>query len=321
MDIAEAIEYRCDLCGGSSYTTDIPDVADNSGRAQELFSIVRCDSCGHFSTQPAPKPELMARYYPSQYYAHVDTAGTGKDRLKWYLKGKCYRGAAAGAEAVSVAMRGRLGRILAEPPPVANGRLLDVGCGAGEYVAFAQSQGWRVSGVETDDEAVEVGSKRGLDIVQGMAESLPFENCTFDVVRLWQVLEHTYSPTKVIAEINRIMKPGGHLLLSVPNFGGAQRRVLGKCWPHLDVPRHLHHFTAETLDRVLTAGGLRKVQNLYSGLPFFELRWRMAVCRLQGLDSASAVKLVLKSVISESAGRLAGNKDGVYLTWWVQKPV
>ncbi len=315
--------FKCDICGSKSYSVDLEDVPDNARLSQEHFSIVKCDNCLHRSTYPIPAIQELSKYYPETYYAHVGSKKSFRNKIKWSLKRQCYRNAMSGKassnHASTHAQCSRLGKFLAEPPLTGKRRLLDVGCGAGEYIRFAKSRGWQASGIEIDAKAVDSGIKAGLDIVQGSAESLPVESDSFDVVRMWHVLEHAYSPMAVLAEVNRVLRPRGFFLLSVPNFASSQRIVLGNCWPHLDVPRHLHHFNPESLKKALESNGFIKITSFYSGAPFLEIPWRLAICRSQGKNLFASTKLVTKSVTFEVLRRAARRDEGSLLTWWVQK--
>lgn len=321
--MSEYSRFQCNICGSNGYSVDLKGIPDNAGLSQELFSIVECDNCSHRSTYPFPTSQKMSKYYPQAYYAHINSKKSLRNKLKWSLKNHCYRNANS-EEALrdhedTQPQCSRLGKYFAEPPLTGKRRLLDVGCGAGEYVSFAKSCGWVASGVEIDSKAVDVGRKAGLDIVLGSAESLPVESNSFDVVRMWHVLEHAYSPMAVLAEVNRVLRPRGFFLLSVPNFASSQRLVLGNCWPHLDVPRHLHHFDSESLKKALESNGFHKIANFYSGAPFLELPWRFVICRNQGKGLVLSIKLVTKSVAFEVVGRATRRDKGSLLTWWVQK--
>lgn len=314
--------FICDICGEEAASNELSGIPDNSGITTQKFNIVRCDACGHHSTYPLPKPSELSSYYPETYYAHVGSGFSLKNKLKWTSKRICYRREAVLEDTKHAEAQVRfspLGRFFAEPPLCGDRRLLDIGCGTGEYIHFANSRGWIASGVEIDEKAVKSGQNAGLDILHGNAEHLPVDSNTFDVVRMWHVLEHAYSPTKVLSEINRVLCPGGFLLISVPNFASSQRKVLGNCWPHLDTPRHLHHFSQESLEAILKTNGLQKQESLYSGIPFFEIPWRLAVCRIQGIDRASAITLVSKSIIQEVILRSLQKDQGSMLTWWVKK--
>ncbi|MHB8160077.1 MAG: class I SAM-dependent methyltransferase [Thermoleophilia bacterium] len=314
--------FTCDICGGEVASIELSDISDNSGISTQKFSIVRCEACGHHGTHPLPKPSELSSYYPETYYAHVGSGFSFKNKLKWTSKRLCYRREPVLEDSDHDEAQVRfshLGSFLAEPPLCRGRRLLDIGCGMGEYIQFANSCGWFASGVEIDEKAVKLGQNAGLDILQGNAEHLPVDSNSFDVVRMWHVLEHAYSPTKVLSEIYRVLSPGGFLLLSVPNFASSQRQVLGNCWPHLDIPRHLHHFSPESLETILESNGLQKQESLYSGVPLFEIPWRLAVCRIQGIDRATAITQVSKSIIKEVTFRTFRKDQGSMLTWWVKK--
>jgi len=314
--------YKCVLCDGREFVVELESLSDNSGCSKERFNIVRCLNCSHGSIFPYPQQEDIDKFYPEQYYAHVNPRNTPKKRVKSFLKRQSHRRFSGKFSSIddSGNKPGVWARLLAEPAYKANGNLLDVGCGNGEYLFFAQSCGWFVKGVEPDSDAVEAMRAAGLDVACSTAEHLPFPAEKFDVVRSWHSLEHTYSPLSALSEIKRVLKPNGHLLISVPNYGCYQSRNLGKYWPPLEVPRHLHHFTDQSLNTALEKVGLRKeCEYLYSGIPFFDLGWNIKVMRAQGINPGETFLRVINSTISEAAGRLTGKDCRSFLTWWIRK--
>lgn len=322
MAVLNSEEYICDICGSKSFEVEIQGIRDNSGTVSGSYDICRCKKCGHHNLSPYPSREEIRSLYPNKYYAHDGMTRGHKGNLKWFLKRLSYRKRATRRNKINEHGEYKcsfLGKFLAEPSLVPNGTLLDVGSGWGEYVRFAESCGWDAHGLEPDENAVMVGRNYGLDIICGTAEEIPFENRYFDVVRSWHVLEHTYSPMKAITEMSRVLKPNGHLLISIPNYGSSQRKVLGMCWPHLEVPRHLHHFNVESFKNILNKNGLEPIQKLHSGVPFVNIRWRLVACQRQGVPSIKAWALVIKSVIWEIAERIKGAEAGAYITWWIRK--
>lgn len=281
--------------------------------SEMTFSVVRCDDCGHFFTDPVPAPEIMENFYPKQYYAHVNPQKSLKVRSKWWIKKRCHR-PIEGKHQLRL-----LNRLLAEPAYSENGRLLDVGCGNGEYLFFAKDCGWQVAGVEPDAEAVAASRERGLNVKQGITEDIPFEDDSFDVVRAWHSLEHTVSPTRALSEIRRVLKDDGRALIGVPNYGCEQSQAMGRYWPALEVPRHLQHFTEQSLARALAEAGLEKEDDfIYSGIPFFDVMWRLTVYKQQQLDTATAYKNVARSIGQELMARIARKDTRAFLTWWVR---
>jgi len=140
---------------------------------------------------------------------------------------------------------------LQRPP----GRLLDVGSAAGEFLVHARERGWDVTGVEFDaDTAEAVRSGTGIEILTGsvLEVDLPID---VDVCTLWASLEHLEDPVEGLRRIRRALKPGGLVVVLVPNYASWEARTLGAGWGHLDIPRHLHHFEASTLDAVFRGAG------------------------------------------------------------------
>ena len=148
------------------------------------------------------------------------------------------------------------------PQGSAAGRALEIGCGGGAYLLALREQGWEVHGVElSPDLAQHAREELGFDVRTGSAETalVEFPDDHFDLVAMWHVIEHLSDPSAVLAEIRRVLKPGGRLIMELPNFAGLSRFVLRTYWMALDLPRHLYHFTPETLQAMLARAGLRVV--------------------------------------------------------------
>jgi len=138
------------------------------------------------------------------------------------------------------------------------GKLLDVGCGDGRFLAKMRDLGWEVTGVEPDGLAVEVARERfGLDVHRGTLEDIRFPERTFDVVTMNHVIEHVPDPVGTLEECLRVLKPGGRLVVTTPNVESLGHRLFGKRWFHLDPPRHLYLFSARSLLMCAERAGLR----------------------------------------------------------------
>jgi 2-polyprenyl-3-methyl-5-hydroxy-6-metoxy-1,4-benzoquinol methylase len=139
-------------------------------------------------------------------------------------------------------------------------RLLDIGCATGEYLAYLRGLGWETRGIEFDpDAAAQARDSLRLDVITGTAESaLPeLPSDYFDVVTMWHVLEHLNDPHAVLTEVRRVLKPGGELLIEVPNYQSAWSTLLRGDWFPLEYPYHQHHFTPRTLRRLLNETGFQ----------------------------------------------------------------
>jgi SAM-dependent methyltransferase len=137
------------------------------------------------------------------------------------------------------------------------GRLLDVGCGKGRFLAAARGIGWNVQGLEYAAASAEAARANfGVDVIVGDFLDVPLDN-TYDALTMWHVLEHLSDPRGALARAAEAIRPGGRLVVSVPNIDSLQARLGGDAWFHLDYPRHLYHFTPRALSALVEAAGFR----------------------------------------------------------------
>jgi SAM-dependent methyltransferase len=201
------------------------------------YELARCRSCGTAVTL-APAP---ARAHEAGAY------GGGTPR---------------GARLVAPILRAfdrqrlaQLSRAGARPP----GRLLDIGAGRGRFVAHARAAGWYAHGIEPSRRGVEGARARGIELVSSGIGDAHVPAGSLDAATLWHVLEHLDDPGGAVERIAGWLRPGGLLLVGVPNLGSVQARLGGARWYHLDVPRHRTHFTVAGLEALLRAHGLEPV--------------------------------------------------------------
>ena len=136
------------------------------------------------------------------------------------------------------------------------GSVLEVGCGLGLMLAAFSQHGWRATGIERDEEVIaRIHPMPGVEITTLAVEELPLE-ARFDLIVMFHVLEHIGDPVQLLRECAKRLAPGGRLIVNVPNFGSWQARFAGANWVHLDVPRHLVHYTPQTVAATLERAGL-----------------------------------------------------------------
>lgn len=140
-----------------------------------------------------------------------------------------------------------------------SGSLLDVGSGTGEVLLAARARGWRVQGVEPESTAAEMARARGIDVEISMLEESGLPERAYDTVSAFHVLEHVPDSREFLQTLMRWVRPGGHLVIEVPNFASVQRRRLRDDWPGLRPLEHLVHFTPRTLTTAITLAGARPV--------------------------------------------------------------
>lgn len=153
-----------------------------------------------------------------------------------------------------------------------NGRLIDVGCGAGLFLERAALRGWEVFGTEYGDRAVAACNARGIRIIEGPLEPSHYGDDHFDVVCSFEVIEHLAHPRPEIARMARILRPGGLLYVTTPNFNSVGRLFSGSSWSIVNYPEHLSYFTPRTLRRLAGTTGLRQQWLLTTGIHLWRLR-------------------------------------------------
>jgi SAM-dependent methyltransferase len=143
------------------------------------------------------------------------------------------------------------------------GRLLDVGCGPGDFVLLAQKAGWHARGIEVSNTQVEYARSHGADVT--LVPDFTAYQCeeTYDVITFNHVLEHVPEPKAYLMRAIHLLGPQGILLIAVPNYGGVSRRIFQQYWTHLDLPRHIFHYNPTNLTRMLRQLGCDVLQVSY----------------------------------------------------------
>ncbi len=138
-------------------------------------------------------------------------------------------------------------------------RLLDVGCGAGHFLEVARKHDWQGEGTEISEQACGLIRQRGITMHRGMLSELRLPADHYDIVVMLELLEHVENPRAYLAEARRLLRPGGALLASTPNFNGLTRRLIGPEW-RICGSEHLHYFTRRSLRRLLHTVGFNRVR-------------------------------------------------------------
>lgn len=240
----------CPVCGSariSFFTAGYDFHYANDGK----FSADRCEACDLVFMNPMPSPQELGRFYPSDYYSFESpTLPKGGRVLIRRLLGLHKR---------------TLVPSFAKP-----GTILDVGCGAGQYLFEMKAKGWRVYGSEFNRSAAIVGRQSGLDVREGELTMAGFEANMFDFVRLNHSFEHMPNSSEVLTEIKRILKPDGRLFIGVPNVAGLWPRLFGRYWWNFGLPVHTYNFSPKSIRALLEANGFRierlRYYSDYSGL-------------------------------------------------------
>ena len=193
----------------------------------EAFPLRRCTACHHGFIVPPP-PDEIGRYYPK---GHQTSPPAAYERMDARARARVIR---------SVAPRGFI---------------LDVGCGKGLLLSRLRDCDWAVAGTELSESSAFVARGLGVPVHTVPLADCPVAPGTTDVVTFFHSLEHMYAPRRDLVEAHKKLRDGGILIVEVPNFGSWMARLFRDRWFHLDVPRHIHHFTRESLTLLVKDAG------------------------------------------------------------------
>jgi SAM-dependent methyltransferase len=239
----------CPLCGAERREPLYANLTDLVCGLPGRFGLVRCARCRLVYLCPRPAVSQLAAYYPDDYGLWVEGGAGGQPQTRSY-------------RLLSMVARGlyrlRFGDEAITLPPFGRGRMLDVGCGTGDFLAAMATLGWDTHGVEIRARAVQVARARlGAErIWHGTLETLDESLVELDLITMLHVLEHVPNPGALLAQARRRLAPSGRLKVIVPDGSGLEARLFGRFWLGLDVPRHLAVFTPPTLRRALDQAGL-----------------------------------------------------------------
>ena len=193
----------------------------------ELFRLKKNETYGFLETVPAPNLDKLPEYYESEdYISHTDSRRNLFEKI--YHAVRVY----------SVKQKVKLISKFSST----GGQLLDVGCGTGDFLRAAQEKQWTVFGIEPNEKARSIANQKTGDVIFDSDHLFKFDKSQFDVITLWHVLEHLPDLEKQLQQLNGLLKPGGVLLIAVPNYKSYDAEHYQKFWAAFDVPRHLWHF-------------------------------------------------------------------------------
>jgi 2-polyprenyl-3-methyl-5-hydroxy-6-metoxy-1,4-benzoquinol methylase len=258
----------CPLCGAQS---DGEILRVQGAQNDPDYRLVKCSECSMGYLNPRPSPRVIGRYYSEDYEEYQPPV---RHRSEWLTRIKDY------LERLVLAQRNgnppplrhwyqKLLATIATPwcapgvdslvglPFVGEGKLLDFGSGSGWYGHRMSQRGWKVTCMDfTSHAAQKVTERFGLPALVGTLPHPDVQPGSFDVITMGCVLEHVHEPQEVVKAAVQALRPGGLLVIAVPNLASWGFRYFGKTWWPLELPRHLLHFTPRTLRLLLQANGL-----------------------------------------------------------------
>lgn len=210
----------------------------------EEYSLLYEEKYEMLITHPQPGADNLPKYYESErYISHTDA------KRSWFEK--MY------GEVKKYALRKKV-RLINRLHPE-QGNLLDIGAGTGDFLVKAKQKGWEVHGTEPNEKARRMAAEKGI----GLHSSTPHPGTQqYDVIALWHVLEHIPDTVAQLTELKRLLKPGGTLLIAVPNFRSYDATHYGAYWAAYDVPRHLWHFSKTSVTKLCAEHDMEVIKTL-----------------------------------------------------------
>lgn len=215
------------------------------------FVIMRCGNCTGMFTQDVPKQENIGKYYASEnYISHSDTNKGFVNRLYHIIRKRTLNGK----------------RILIKKETnISRGTILDIGCGTGAFLHTMKLAGWEARGLEPDEAARDKASELYGIYPQPSHDLFNLPHGSFDAITMWHVLEHVHQLHEYAAQLKNLLKPGGRIFIAVPNYTSYDAQYYKEFWAAYDVPRHLYHFSPDSMRTLIQNHGLsiKKVKPMW----------------------------------------------------------
>jgi len=244
-----------------------------------IFDIVRCKSCGLMRTNPRPSLDTIQFYYPENYGPYLSTIVDVNRRpvtADPFLK-----------KIAKSVFQFNTGRI----PEMRPGRMLEIGCASGNYLAYMADRGWNVTGIELSAAAARSARELGFSVYSGPVSNAPEPTTPYDLIVGWMVFEHLHHPVQSLIRLRRWLHKKGTLVLSMPNAGSAELAFFKHDWHGLHLPAHLFHYTPATIEQVLSRSG-----------------WRITAIHHQR---------ILNNLFKSMGNRISGPTDKTLLSRWL----
>ena len=238
MTSNHTVEVPCPICGGTRHAKLFATRDYKQSISDDIFGVSRCKSCGAGYLSPRPSKAELGCYYDEHFYWSYENDELAKVSIEQLL----------------ALRRPQLEAKAAWLAHLTPGRLLDIGTMKGDFIHHMQGLGWQAEGVEFSTTPPNLFN---MSIRYGDFLDMDFANESFDCITMWAVLEHVYEPAEYVANVARLLRPGGTFIFLVTNFNSVQ----GRFYEMDDFPRHLNLFTKRSARLMLERVGLQMLRH------------------------------------------------------------
>jgi SAM-dependent methyltransferase len=271
---------KCPVCSGTVFKNFLTTL--DYSVSHETFKLVQCNSCKLIATSPRPEHSNIGKYYESpKYISHNSKSRSIQDIVYKMVR--------------KITIRSKISLI---ENKTKRGTILDIGCGTGSLIQALNKRGWKTFGVEPSNIAASQIAPE-IQVVPHLQDL----KLKADVITLWHVLEHVHNLSETMEQIKERLTTHGTLYIAVPNIESYDSKHYHEYWAALDVPRHLWHFTRQTMTQLLHTHGFKKIS-------IRTMPWDSYYVSLLSEQYKSPNKPYLLRAISALGTGIASNKRG-----------
>lgn len=231
---------KCPVCGSADIHAGFS--AKDHTVSHESFAVMKCGSCTLMFTQDVPGPNKIGKYYASEnYISHSDTKKGLINSLYHRVR--------------NITLNSKKNLLRKETGKPA-GSVLDIGCGTGAFLDTMQKAGWQCTGLEPDENARKKAAELYNVYAKPAEEIYELPAGSYDAITMWHVLEHVHELHRYADQLNLMLAPGGKLFVAVPNYTSYDAAFYKENWAAYDVPRHLYHFSPQSMTQLMRQHGL-----------------------------------------------------------------
>ncbi len=257
---------KCEICGDRMFNFLFNQKDKNINLSGE-FSLYACNSCKAIFLNPQPTLNKLKKYYPKEKYYSLNKIDVNSKKFK--IKKALYQ------IYFNPPKNNFLKKVLFSPLKFMvrsthlnkKGKLLDIGCGSGQFIYEMKSLGLDVYGIEPGDFDKESNNRYKLNIKNTNLLKAKYPREFFDIITINHVIEHLGNPNETLNEINKIIKKKGILIIGIPNTNSLAYKIFKKNWYQLDIPRHLWNYSDKNIKILLEKNGFKILKIRYNSRP------------------------------------------------------